>query len=468
MRSILIFLLSLGICQLYAQNKQVIYGFDEIPQSLMLNPGTKVPQKAHFGIPFLSQIHINGGSSGVSVFDIFGTTGEDINSKIERKIFEMTDKDFFTLTQQLEILQFGWRTKNDIYFSGGLYQELDFISYFPQDLAILAWEGNRDYLGYEFDLGQISTTGDLLTVYHFGANKSIGKKLTVGARVKLYSSMLSYQSTNNQGVFVTELGDENSNNIYEHRVVDADVQVQTSGIAALTEEFTAGKLIGRGFFGGNFGVGVDLGATYELTEQLTLTASVLDLGTIFHSKDVENYRASGDYILDGIELIFPSLSEGEATLPYYDDLEDEIEREIPIDTLYDSYSQLRPLKVNASARYNFGKIVGGGQECDCRNMGGGVTRAQAVGVQFFSILRPKGPQMAGTLFYERRLFEFLAAKATYTIDPYSFSNLGLGVVTDAGKFNFYVAADNILRYGNIAKAKGVSLQFGFNIKIDEE
>ena len=63
---------------------------------------------------------------------------------------------------------------------------------------------------------------------------------------------------------------------------------------------------------------------------------------------------------------------------------------------------------------------------------------------------------------------FLAAKATYTVDSYSYSNVGLGLATDIGKFNFYIAADNLLRYGNLAKAKSVSLQLGFNIKFYEE
>ncbi|HLU80654.1 MAG TPA: DUF5723 family protein, partial [Flavobacteriaceae bacterium] len=85
-----------------------------------------------------------------------------------------------------------------------------------------------------------------------------------------------------------------------------------------------------------------------------------------------------------------------------------------------------------------------------------------------SIFRPKGPQMAGTLFYHRRLAEFLSAKATYTVDSYSFSNVGLGVSADIGKVNFYLAADNLIKYGNLAKAKSVSLQFGFNIIIDKE
>ncbi len=448
-----------------AQNKQILYGFEEIPQALLVNPGGKVSdaQKMHFGIPFLSQLHVNGGSSGVSAYDIFGQSSVDINTRVEEKIFEMTEKDFFTATQQLEILSFGWRSKKDIYFSGGVYQEFDFITYFPRDLAILAWEGNANYIGYEFDLGQVSATADVLAVYHFGANKKIGKRWTVGARAKIYSSILSAKSTNNKGTFVTNLGDANSENIYEHTVQDVDVTVNTSGFS---DNLTAGQLVGRAFLGGNLGVGVDLGATYEVTDRITASASVLDVGTIFHNKNVESYRATGTYTLDGIELIFPPLSTGEAGIPYYDNLEDELEREIPIDTITSGYTQMRPMKVNAGVKYSFGGFVGG-EECDCLHKGQ-IERMQAVGLQYYSIFRPKGPQMAGTLFYYRRLYDFISAKATYTVDSYSFTNLGLGIAANFGKFNFYIAADNILRYGNIAKAKSVSLQLGFNIKFNEE
>ena len=472
MRNLIILFIALWAVTAIAQNKQVIYGMQEIPQNLMLNPGTKIPQKKHYGIPLFSQIHFNLGMSGVTVFDIFGKSDTDINTRIRNKIFELSNKDFFTSTQQLELLNFGWLAKNKLYFSGGIYEEFDFILYFPKDLAVLAWEGNRDYLNYEFDLGEISTTGDLMTVYHFGVNKQITKKLTAGVRAKIYSSMFSYKSTNNSGSFVTRLGDENSPNIYEHSLENVNVSVETSGYASLQDVDAASvvtsEVIKRAFFGGNLGVGVDLGATYDITNRLTASASILDLGAIFHTKDVETYRASSNYTLDGIELIFPAILDGQGTLPYYDDLEDEVEREVPIDTLNNSYTQLRPMKVNASIGYSFGAPTDGGTNCNCYDMSGGLSRNQAVGLQYYSIFRPKGPQMAGTVFYYRRLFDFLSTKATYTFDSYSASNIGLGMVVDLGKFNFYVAADNLLSYGNLAKAKSVSLQLGFNIKIARE
>ena len=471
MQHILTIILSLVGVFAISQNKQILYGFDDIPQSLMLNPGSKVLQKKHYGIPFLSQIHFNGGSSGVSVYDIFKDGNDNINDRITEKIFEMKNTDFFTATQQLELINFGWRAKNDIYFSAGIYQEFDFIVYFPRDLAILAWEGNSDYLDYQFDLGEISTTGDFMTVYHFGLNKKISEKLTVGARLKLYSSMFSYRSVNNSGTFVTRLGDENSENIYEHAIENANVSVETSGYASLRELDGSGQvtseILGRAFFGGNIGVGVDVGFTYNVNDAWTLSASVQDVGAIFHSKDVESYHAHGSYTLDGINLIFPSLGDGESTFQYYDDLEDEIEREIPIDTLRNGYTQFRPMKLNAGLSYGFGEFNASGA-CDCLNTGGETLHKQSVGLQFYSIFRPQGPQMAGTFFYHRRITEYLSAKTTYTVDSYSSSNVGLGVSADIGKVNFYIAADNLIKYINLAKAKSVSLQLGFNIIIDEE
>ncbi len=456
-------------CFAISQNKQILYGFDDVPQSLLVNPGNKVVQKKHYGIPFLSHLHVNGGSSGVSVYDIFKEGNDNINDRITKKIFDMKNTDFFTATQQLELINFGWRSKKDIYFSGGIYQEFDLVAYFPRDLAILAWEGNRDYLDYKFDLGEISTTADFMTVYHFGLNKKINDKLTVGARLKLYSSMISFRSVNNSGTFVTRLGDDDSDNIYEHTVENADISVETSGYASLRELDGAGQvtkeILGRALFGGNIGVGVDLGFTYEINEEWSISASALDVGAIFHSKDVESYRIKEDsYTLNGINLLFPSLADGESTYPYYDDLEEELEQKV--DTLHKGYTQFRPVKINAGLTFGFGRFNASGA-CDCLNMGTGPLHSQGVGLQFYGMFRPKGPQMAATLFYYRRLTEFLSAKATYTIDSYSFSNVGLGVAANIGTVNFYLGADNLLKYGNLAKAKSVSLQLGFNIIIDD-
>ena len=458
------------VISLLSQNKEVLYGLEETPQGMLLNPGSRISYDYHFGVPFLSQIHVNGGSSGVSVYDIFQESSVDINTRISNKIFELKNTDFFTATQQLELLNFGWKNKKNYYFSGGIYQEFDFILYFPKDLAILAWEGNANYIGKEFNLGEINVSGDLLTVYHFGVNKKINKKITVGGRAKLYSSMLSFSSTSNSGTFVT-IPSESGDNIYDHIVSNATINVNTSGITSLSDLDTRtqviNKLLGRSFFGGNLGIGVDLGATYEINEKWTASASILDLGAIFHKKNIESYQVSGEYNLDGIELLFPPLGNGDSSLPYYEDLIDDIGAAFTIDTIYNSYIQMRPVKMYASVKYNFGQAIGGDKTCNCLKMGENQKYNQSIGFQYFSIIRPKGPQIAATLFYYHRLSDYFSVKATYTADSYSYSNVGLGLITNIKMVNFYIVADNLQWYSNLAKAKSVSLQFGFNIIIDK-
>ena len=159
----------------------------------IVEPRQQVPQRMHFGIPFYHKSILMGGASGLSVYDIFGNTGEDINAKIERKIFEMKPTDFFTATQQLEVVNFGWRSKSDFYFSGECTKNLTLLVISLKTWQFWLGKGNADYLDYEFDLGELSTTGDLMTVFHFGANKQIADKLTVGLRAKSILACLAIE-----------------------------------------------------------------------------------------------------------------------------------------------------------------------------------------------------------------------------------------------------------------------------------
>lgn len=461
--------LCVGVC--FSQNKQLLYGLSEVPQSLLVNPGEQVQLDKYIGIPFFSQIHVNAGSSGVNGYDIFQESTTNINTRITQAIQNMDHNDYFTATQQLEVINFGWRSEKEIFFSAGMYQEFDFISYFPKDLAVLAWEGNRDYIGRSFDLSEVNVSGEMLTVFHFGANKQISEKWTFGARFKIYSSMYHFRSTNNQGTFTTRIAD-GSENIYDHLLENADVLVETSGFASYidSENLDVGDVVKstlkRAFLGGNLGVGIDIGATYQANDNWTFSGSILDAGVVFHNNEIRNYRGHGTYNLSGINLLFPSLQDGESTYEYYQNLEDEIENEVPIDTLYNKYTAMRPTKFNLGIKYKDGRFFSS-NKCNCLDMGGGESELQSFGLQLYGITRPKRLHYAATLFYYRRLTNTLSGKVTYTVDDFSYDNIGLAAVGNFGKFNAYLAVDNLLRYSNLAKANSLSLQLGFNLIFNE-
>lgn len=452
----------------HAQNKQLLYNFNSQPQSLMSNPGSDITFQKHRGIPLLSGLNIQAGSSGISIFDIF-EEGGNINQAIDNAINTLSDRDFFTLHQELEIISFGWQSRqSEIYFSGGMYQETDILLYYPKDIALLAYRGNASFIDEPFEFSDVSFTGELLTVYHFGINKKISGKWQLGARAKIYSSIANVTSTSNTGDFITQ-ETPNGPNILSHRIRDADLTANTSGLDFLfdtEQDASAGDFAQRALLSSNLGLGIDVGATYTINNRWTATGSIIDIGIIRHANNIKNYNASGSLTVNGLELEFPATVDGQGTLDYWEELEDQIEENISLDDdLRDSYTTWRPVKFNASLQYGFGRVIG--DACDCNNSGG-TTRMRHAGVQLYGINRPKGLQGALTAYYDARWTSFLQSKFTYTIDAFSASNFGVLISTKIHNFNFYIAADNLLELPNVAKARSASLQLGIQLVYDPE
>lgn len=467
-----------GITFLNAQNKQLLYDFYEIPQSLMVNPGAKANEKWHVGLPALSGISFQVGTSGVTVNDLFANDGVDFNQKVrERLINGLSRRDDFSTTSQIEVFSIGFRGKNrpDDYYSFGMYGETDVIVYWPRDLAILAYEGNGgNNIGRSFDLGHLNVRGEMVNVLHFGINRKMNTELTIGLRAKLYSSIFNFRSAKNSGTFRTAPGEQN---ILENSV-DADLELQTAGVDGFLDILDQGSgtrtseaqslFTRRALFGGNLGLGFDAGFTYKLNPQTTITGSILDVGFIYNSKDIRNFKVEGSASNEGINVFLPDDIDN-LGVDLWQELIDEIEAAVPFEENSDGYISFRPIKIYGSIRYDFGEGTTKSSSIDCgcaintfEGTGEQYYR-NSTGAQLFLQKRPLGIQPALTGFYQRRLGRAFSIKTTYTVDKYSFTNVGLGLNLQAGPVNFYILGDNLLGYQNVADSHYGSLQFGFNI-----
>ena len=452
----------------FGQNKALLYDFNEIPQSLMINPGVQADFKWYAGVPTLSHLSFQIGSSGLNANTLFADDGLNFNDKVrDRLIFGMTPRDELSGNYQIELLNFGFRGKDTgNLYSAGIYHEGDAIGYWFKDYAILAFEGNADRVGQRFDLGHLKTKGEILNVFHFGVNHQWKRNITVGARAKLYSSIFNFDSSKNKGYFETTPG---QNNLLAS-TLNADLKWRTSGLndlkAAEDEGTIASTVLNKGFLGGNLGLGFDFGLSYNLNEQTVFTASILDLGFVYHTKDVMSYSLSGSATVEGVEIILPdALTDPNAD--FWQELVDDIEEFIPFEDNTENYITFRPTKLYASIRYDFGEQVPSRADCDCgpyATLGNFRDKyANSFGGQLYMVSRPRGPQMALSAFYLRRLGNVLALKTTYTVDKFSYTNVGLGLNLQAGPVNLYLMADNLIGYGNIANSKYASFQLGLNI-----
>ena len=459
MRKIILLLLLLVSVKSISQNKQLLYNFTTVPQSLMTNPGADVAYKFYFGIPLLSGISANVGSSGFSAYDLFADNGVDFNVKLRDVVFSTTRKDRAAINEQIELFSGGFRIKGEedqynSYVSFGMYQEFDFLSYMPKDLAILALDGNKDYLGKVFDLGDLNVKAEMLTVLHIGYNKNINDRLTLGFRGKIYSSIFNASSTKNSGYIYTI---PSNVNIYE-QVIYSNLQLNTSGIAKYDDEDYDGDVAkdikNKALFGGNLGLGFDAGLTYYPKKNIQFTASIVDVGFIKHTKEVENLTYKGYYKYDGIN---PKFTGTNSAGNVYQEFKDAV----PLDTLHTEYTTWRPAKFNSSIQYSFEEERP--TDCNCTDYNPETIYKSAVGAQLFVMTTPRTPLIAFTTYYRRKIFNALQMKATYTIDSYSYKNIGLGLSSNFGPVNFYILADNLLEYTDVSKANSLSFQLGLNI-----
>lgn len=446
------FLISISIL---AQNKQILYNFDQLPQTLLLNPGEIVSQKWHTGIPFLSGFSTHVGSSDITIYDIYADDGVSINDKVSNLVYSLRSNDFAAINQQEELFNVGIRLKNKRDFlTFGFYQELDAIAYYPKDMAILFYEGNSN-IGERYSLNQVNFKAELLGVLHGGISRKIRDDLQIGARFKIYSGVFNMQTRQNKGAFSTELGLLNQ---YVHVLAGVDASFKTSGIflpsgTEVDPAYIRNKLL----LGGNLGLGIDLGFTYLPKKQWTLSGSILDIGFINNKQNNKVYNVRGSFRFEGIEPNF----DPNVTIDYWEDLKDEFEDELSYTKTSGSYISWRSTKVNAQLKYEFGED----RFDDCYDAEVDQGYFNAVGGHLYTIFRPVAPQMTATVFYERKFTNSFRAKLTYTVDSFSFTNIGLGFSAKIGVFNIYGMADNLLGYQNLAKTNSASVQLGMNIII---
>ncbi len=84
-------------------------------------------------------------------------------------------------------------------------------------------------------------------------------------------------------------------------------------------------------------------------------------------------------------------------------------------------------------------------------------------MQIFSIIRPKQPQLATTIFYYRRINKYVRTKLTYTVDSYTPSSVGFGLSTHVGHFNLYGTFNNLFGASDFYNSNYNAFQIGMNL-----
>lgn len=433
---LLIFLIAIIIADASGQNGQLMY-FMNLPQNHFMNPALRPSNKIYVGLPGISGINISSNNNYLNFSDVI-LKGEIKDSLITflhpdydpaKFLAKIKDINSIGTEAMVQLLGVGFSVGRDGYVFIDVNERVQSDLVLPGDLFRLALYGNERFVGKTIDLSSLKA--DMKAYHEFGVgySRNITDKLRIGVKAKLLLGVTAVSVVNKSfGITV--------NNDYTHTLY-ADLSVNMSGPIRVNTTADIRKLVFDtedpfkashdtwNFLSGrkNPGLGLDIGAEYDLTERIFLSASVTDLGFIRWKKDLTNLKADNQFKFSGVNMT--DFFTGDKSLDEIgSDIVDSLANKFVLSNTRQPFTTYLPFGVSLAGSYNINKKI-------------------SVGLVSYSRVSGKRIREALTLSANLNITSVFSASIGYTAENYRYDNLGAGIAFRAGVTQFYLISDRI-------------------------
>jgi hypothetical protein len=461
-RSILVltFILFISLKISEAQVSTTLYHMYGVPQSNQLNPAFQPRCDGFLGFPMLSPLSFNADVNPLRYNDIFS-----YNSSLDQIITFMNengDKQAFlialdpvnaiTANVSTNPLSTGWRNKQ-FYFTIDFTEKIESDLRFTKDFAEFILYGNGITDRFNF-----SETGLDFKYYHelaLGISYDYEEQFQIGARAKVLFGMANINTRLSDMTVRADADrwDFNSNMIFDISLPFISIPEDSAGyvmwdsISGSTQEKLPDPMtidyvrenFGNFFGTRNIGIGVDFGFNFRPIENLSISASVNDLGFIRWKNNPYQLKQEGKFGWKGIEV---QLEEG------WDPgkiLLDSLKNQMKFTSEQKAYTTALSGKVYLGLAYELNKKL----------KFGFVTRTRIYNYRLFNQYTFSANVMPINMF---------SATLSYSIIGKNYTNFGLGLSLRLGPFNMYLITDQIPSgYFLPETINSMNFRFGLNL-----
>ena len=317
----------IGASELSAQQSRTSYFMKGSTVSTLQNPAFR-PDRGYLSIPVLGGINPSFTTNGLTVDQLVYPKGGEtvlfLDPSVDTDQFLKglkTDNRIHS-SMHTQILGAGW-------YSGKSFWTIDLSLWAnaslstPKSLFEFMKKGNG-VDGTTYNIRNLQSTVESYVSVGLGYSRPVNDKLTIGGKLKFLVGAGSAEAQIDQMHAVMNAGQWNITSQGTLHVSAKDVQAQQE-LDNDGKPYIDGFEINEPGIAG-YGAGIDLGASYRLTDRITLSAALLDFGFINWGKGVYGV-ADGDFNFDGFDLVVnetatdkPSVSDQFDSLT--DDLED--------------------------------------------------------------------------------------------------------------------------------------------------
>lgn len=448
---ILILILAVAVANTSAQNSQILY-YMNLPQNHLLNPALRPSNSLYIGLPVISGTNANLNNNFINFSDVImkGQPKDSIisflnpNFNVDKFLAKIKNKNSLEPESMVQLLGVGFSGGKESYVFIDINERFEANLVLPGDLIKLVLKGNEGFVGRKIDLSSLRGAINYYREFGAGFSRNFTDKLRIGIKGKLLFG-IAEASVENKSLGITV------NEDYSH-TLDANLAVNMSGPLTVNMDsknnissivFDKNKLktaSGRtDFFSGkgNPGLGLDIGATYDLTDRISFSAAVTDLGFIRWKKDVTNLKAKNTFKFSGLNLL--DVLNGTKTIDEVgNEMLDSLKNAFVVSRTKESFTTYLPFGISLGGSYNVAKYLSLGM----------LSYTRIINQQIREALTFSANVNFGNSF---------STSVSYTAENDQYDNLGAGLAFRTGIAQFYLITDRIPLMWN--KIKGDKSSF---------
>jgi len=450
--------------QASAQFGNTYYHMFGVPQANQLNPAFQPGCNGYVALPLLGPLRFEVESNSITYGDIFEWDSSKkkyitfLHPDGNKQKFMDALKDVNLIRTEVasNLISFGWRKENLFFtfdFSERLIQGISFSKDLPKFLV------GGNLFQSDFNFSDLAVNLKYFHQLALGASYNLDDEMQFGIRAKLLLGGAN-ATTRSSDIFLETSPDEwrvksdvkveasipylddlpidNEGNLDTDSLVNSDFDLLFGFPAGIPDLLTPSSLSTIGGIK-NPGFAVDLGFSYTPFEQLTVSASAVDLGFIRWKNYVYNFHQDLDYTFEGIEFrLEEDYSPGEGLL-------DSIQNDLKVKVSQNAYTTMLTGKVYIAAAYDLTERV----------RFGGVFRTRIYNYKFYNQY---------TISANVQPISMFSASLSYSYYGNSIMNIGLGLSMRLGPLNLYFVSDQApSAYFWPTEFSSLNFRFGLNI-----
>lgn len=433
----MILLLAVMISDTAAQYSQSLY-FMNLPQRNSLNPALIPTSRFYIGLPVLSGVTVNLDNNFVNISNLFidGVVSNSTISFLEPGehldglVAGLKDKNSFGIQAGVQLFGLGFSAGKDLRVTLDLTERVEGNFVLPGELIKLGILGNEAYAGQSIDLSSLRTDVKYFHEIGVGISKNVTERLRLGVRGKLLFGVAAATLDNND--LRLKVNDDYTHTLFADmtfnvsgpfRVVMNDDGSLDSLMIDDSKYETAADVISLLTNTGNPGFGLDLGMEYRITDRLSVSGAVTDLGFIRWRTDRTTLFTKTQFEFNGLTMqdVYDETLDFEELINWtLDSLQNTFYKK----AVSDPFATYLSPGVTAAASYSPVKAFTFGI----------LSHTKFIGRQVRESL---------TLSANMNLWNALSATCSYTAVNHRYDNLGAGISLRGGWLQLYALVDNI-------------------------